>query len=349
MKMLLTGCCGLVGSALVERLCRGGHEVVGIDNDSRAAFFGPEASTANAGRALAHHFEGKFRHYTIDIRDAVEISGLFEREGRFDATVHCAAQPAHDWAALHPLDDFHVNAFATVNLLETCRRYCPDSPFVFMSTNKVYGGVVDALIVERETRLDFLEWPEGIDESFGVDQCMRSLYGSGKLAADLYVQEYGRYYGMSTVCLRAGCITGAGHAAVPLHGFLSYLVKCNLSGREYVVKGFGGKQVRDNIHAADLAELIGMMIKRPPAAGSVYNIGGGKANSCSILEAFAAVENITGESMLCSHDPTPRCGDHACYYTDLRKVMGDYDWRPRHDLQAIYEELVADWGKRECR
>lgn len=344
MKILITGCCGLVGSTVVDMLCRDGHKVVGIDNDGRADFFGQEASTAAAGYALKRRHGAKFMLYDVDIRNP--IVPLLHDEFPFDAVIHCAAQPAHDWAASHPLEDFHVNAFATVRLLDVCRRWSPEAAFVFLSTNKVYGGVVDALTVERETRLDFLEWPEGIDETFSVDQCMRSLYGAGKLAADLYVQEYGRYYGMRTVCLRCGCITGAGHAAVPLHGFLSYLVKCNLFGAEYVVKGFGGKQVRDNIHAADLAELIWMMIERPPESGSVYNVGGGKENSCSILEAFEAIQGITAKPMIYSHDPETRRGDHACYYTDLRKVVRDYGWRPRHSLPAIYEDLVADWQAR---
>jgi CDP-paratose 2-epimerase len=345
MKLLVTGCCGLVGSAVVDLLCRFGHEVVGVDNDGRKEFFGPAASTAKVGLALEYRHGLNFRRYGTDVRDTAGVFELVEFERPFDAVVHCAAQPSHDWAAEHPLDDFHVNAFATVKLLEACRRNCPEAVFVFMSTNKIYGAELSGVgLVERETRLEFAGLEHGVNETFSVDQCTRSLYGVGKLAADAATQEYGRYFGMRTVCLRAGCITGAGHAAVSLHGFLSYVVKCNLTGTPYVVKGFGGKQVRDNIHAVDLAELIGMMIERPSKPGSVYNVGGGKANSCSILEAFAAVEALTDRPMIYSHDPVPRIGDHACYYTDLRAVRSSYpDWQIRRGLPAIYEDLVADW------
>jgi CDP-paratose 2-epimerase len=346
MKLLVTGCCGLVGSAVVDLFCRKGHEVVGIDNDMRAEFFGAAASTRGVGEVLRTQHGLSFRWIDLDIRNIAMVSDLVGKEWP-DAVVHCAAQPSHDRAAEHPLEDFDVNVRATVGLLEACRQHCPNVPFVFMSTNKIYGADLGPTI-EHETRLELVDWEDGISEDFPVARSTTSIYGAGKLAADVYVQEYGRYYGMPTTCLRAGCITGAGHAAVSLHGFLSYVVKCNLAGTPYVVKGYGGKQVRDNVHAADLAELISMVIKHPPKPGSVYNVGGGKPNSCSILEAFAAVEELTGRPMNYSHDLVPRVGDHACYYTDTRKVAHDYDWQPRRSLQVIYEDLVADWRTRRC-
>jgi CDP-paratose 2-epimerase len=356
MKLLVTGACGLIGSAVVNRFCSAGHAVVGVDNDSRAEYFGPDGSTASTKRWLEERHGLNYRHYGFDVRDAAAVFDLFDECDPFDAVVHCAAQPSHDWAAARPLEDFDVNARGTLNLLEATSRHCPEAVFVFMSTNKVYGAELGGLfpvdVVERTTRFEFLDHGEvggfGVHERFPVDQTMHAPYGVSKLAADLAVQEYGRYYGMRTVCLRAGCITGAGHAAVPLHGFLSYLVKCNVRGERYVVKGYGGKQVRDNLHAADLARLIGMMIYRPSAPGSVYNVGGGKANSCSILEAFAAVEELTGENMECEFDPEPRRGDHQVYYTDLRKVIRDYpEWQVERDLPSIYAELVEDWQSSE--
>jgi CDP-paratose 2-epimerase len=346
MKVLVTGCCGLVGSALVDHFCRGGHEIVGLDNGARRVFFGPDGSTAKTGFMLVEKYSPLFRLFGQDICHRETLFEAFLDE-RPDAVIHCAAQPSHDWAAEHPLADFNINAGGTLNVIEAARLHCPDAPFVFMSTNKIYGADLNKEpLVESDIRFEFESAENGVNEQWEIDQTMHALYGAGKLAADIYVQEYGRYYDMRTVCLRAGCITGVGHAAVSLHGFLSYLVKCNLSGEHYMVKGYGGKQVRDNLHAADLAELIGMMIERPPEPGSVYNVGGGKANSCSILEAFAAIEGLTGKPMNYSHDSVPRRGDHACYYTDLRKVTRDYGWRPRRDLPAIYEDLVADWMAR---
>ena len=351
MKILVTGSSGLVGSALVERFCGAGHEVVGIDNDCRAEFFGDDGSTRHTGRWLEARHGLNYRPWPIDVRDTASLFIAFRDFGPFDAVVHCAAQPSHDWAAEHPLEDFDVNARGTLNVLEACRRHCPEAPFVFMSTNKVYGadlgGWKTVKVIEQPTRFGFFDQPHGVDETFPVDQQMLSLYGAGKLAADLYVQEYGRYYGMRTVCLRAGCITGAGHAAVPLHGFLSYLVRCNVRGDHYVVKGHKGKQVRDNLHAADLARLIDLIIQDPSEPGAVYNVGGGKPNSCSIVEAFEAVQEITEQPMLSSYDDEPRWGDHACYYTDLRKVTRDYPgWRVERDLPSIYRELVEDWRER---
>lgn len=344
MKACVTGCNGLVGSAIVDRLISAGWSVVGVDNDMRGAFFGEDGSTAAVGLRLEARHGRAFDPRDLDVRDAHGIDRLFEDE-RFDAVVHCASQPAHDLSAAEPELDFGVNAIGTMVLLAAALRHAEAAPFVFMSTNKVYGCELGDL-VECETRFDFVS-EEGVSEEWVTEGSMRSPYGASKLAADVMVQEFGRYYGMPTVCLRSGCLTGAGHAAVQLHGFLSYAVKCNLRHERYVVKGYGGKQVRDNLHAADLAVLIGMIIARPPEPGSVFNVGGGYANSCSILEAFRAIENLTDRWMIWDLDTEPRRGDQCCYYTDLRRVQAAYpEWRIERDLPAIYEDLVADWRTR---
>jgi CDP-paratose 2-epimerase len=344
-KVLVTGCNGLVGSAVVDRLITAGGEVVGIDNDMRGAFFGRDGSTASVGLLLEAKHGSKLVLRNLDVRDAYEIDRMFAAE-QFAAVVHCASQPSHDLSASNPMLDFDVNAVGTMELLVGALKHAPTAPFVFMSTNKVYGCELGD-VIELETRLDLVAEPEGISEEWPIDGSMRSPYGASKLAADVMVQEFGRYYGMPTVCLRAGCLTGAGHAAVKLHGFLSYVVKCNLRGDCYVVKGYGGKQVRDNLHAVDLAELIAMIIDAPPEPGSVFNVGGGRDNSCSIREAFTAVESLTDLPMNWTLDPEPRRGDQCCYYTDLRRVREAYpDWRIKHDLSAIYQDLVADWMAR---
>jgi CDP-paratose 2-epimerase len=346
MKICVSGCNGLVGSCVTDRFASQGHAVVGLDNDGRAEFFGPDGSTRQTGRWLCERHGLNFKLHGIDVRDTPSVFELFEREGPFDAVVHCAAQPAHDWAAQRPLDDFHINAFGTLKMLEACRQRSPEAVFILLSTNKIYGVDLGP-VVERETRFELADWPEGISEDFPVGRSSVSIYGASKLAADTCATEFGRYYAMPTVCLRAGCLTGAGHAAVPLHGFLSYLVKCNVSRETYVVRGYGGKQVRDNLHARDLARLIEMMVAKPPKPGTVYNVGGGRANSCSILEAFEAVEGITGRPMLAEFDHEPRRGDHACYYSDMRRVQAAYpEWRVERDLPSIYRELVEDWRDR---
>jgi CDP-paratose 2-epimerase len=263
--------------------------------------------------------------------------------------VHAAAQPSHDRAAAIPFDDFDTNAVGTLNLLEAVRQACPESPFVHMSTNKVYGDRPNQIaLAELDTRWDYADpaFGEGIPETFPIDQSLHSLFGASKVAADVLVQEYGRYFGMPTCCLRGGCLTGPNHSGVELHGFLSYLVKCNLQEREYCIYGYKGKQVRDNIHSYDVARFI-HEFALAPRKGEVYNLGGGKANSCSIVEAFSAVERITGKPQRYTYDPMNRVGDHICYYSDLRKMRSHYPrWDISISLQRTIEEIVEAWSSK---
>jgi len=348
---LVTGAAGLIGSAVVERFASAGWHVVGVDNDMRRLFFGPAASTDYVASWLME--QNNVVLYDRDIRNEAKMEQFF-LEHVFDAVVHCAGQPSHDWAATNPLVDFDVNARGTLVLLEEARRHCPEAPFVFMSTNKVYGDGPNLIPrIERPKRFEYLDCSplaltpcvDGIPEDFPLDQTMHSLFGCSKLAADQYVQEYGRYFGMKTCALRCGCITGAGHAAVPQHGFLSFLTKCAVADEPYTIFGYDGRQVRDNLWAGDLAALVELIITSP--GGAVYNVGGGKANSVSILEAVALIEELTGQKMRLEFNPTPRKGDHAAYYSDLRRVRADYpEWQITKDLRAILAELVDDWRVR---
>ena len=341
-KILVTGSSGLIGSEVASHFDALGWEVHGVDNNQRAVFFGPAGDTRWNQQRLAASLR-RFHHHELDIRDRPGVLALVA-ELRPDVIVHTAAQPSHDRAAAIPFDDFDTNAGGTLNLLEAARRACPESPFVHMSTNKVYGDAPNEIpLVERETRWDYAEaaYAHGIPESFRIDQSKHSLFGASKVAADVMVQEYGRYFGMPTCCLRGGCLTGPAHSGVELHGFLSYLVKCNLEGRRYTVFGYRGKQVRDNIHAADVAAFIARFSAAPRAA-AVYNIGGGKANSCSILEAFALVAERTGRPMDWVYDEQARAGDHICYYSDLRRMQADYPgWRPEISLGETLDQIVA--------
>ena len=266
-----------------------------------------------------------------------------------DAIVHTAAQPSHDRAAAIPYEDFDTNAAGTLNVLEATRRFCPKSPLVHMSTNKVYGDAPNHVpLKELQTRWDFdnPQYTNGISESFSIDQSTHSLFGASKVAADVLVQEYGRYFNMHTCCLRGGCLTGPGHSGVELHGFLSYLVKCNLEGKEYRVFGYKGKQVRDNIHSQDVARFIHSFIEKP-RCGEVYNIGGGKANSCSILEAFSLVQQTTGLQQVSQYVEDNRIGDHICYYSDLSKMRAHYpEWDIQISLEQIIEQIVDGWTQR---
>ncbi len=345
--LLVTGSSGLIGSEVSVHFVREGWLVHGVDNNQREVFFGPAASTRWNQRRLVETLPG-FAHHELDIRDRRGVADLVAKL-RPDALVHCAAQPSHDLAASMPFDDFDTNAGGTLNLLEACRRHCPESPFVHMSTNKVYGDAPNRIrLIETDTRWDFddPEYREGIDESFPVDQSKHSLFGASKLAADILVQEYGRYFGMPTCCLRGGCLTGPQHSGVELHGFLSYLVKCNLEQREYSVYGYKGKQVRDNIHSSDVARFIAAFIASP-RSGEVYNIGGGKGNSCSILEAFRIVEEITGLPQSFRYVDENRIGDHICYYSDLRKAMAHYPgWGITRSLRSTLEEIAGAWKAR---
>jgi CDP-paratose 2-epimerase len=341
MKLLVTGSSGLIGSEVATHFDAQGWEVHGVDNNQRAVFFGEAGDTRwNQERLTASL--GRFSHHELDIRDRAGVLELVA-EMKPDAIVHTAAQPSHDRAAAIPFDDFDTNAVGTLNLLEAARRACPESPFVHMSTNKVYGDAPNEIpLTELATRWDYADarFAEGIPETFRIDQSKHSLFGASKVAADVMVQEYGRYFDMPTCCLRGGCLTGPAHSGVELHGFLSYLVKCNLEGRRYTVFGYKGKQVRDNIHAADVAAFIARFIAAPRAA-AVYNIGGGKANSCSILEAFEMVASRTGRAMEWVYDEKARAGDHICYYSDLRRMQADYPgWKPEVSLGETFDQIV---------
>lgn len=320
----------------------------GIDNNQRAIFFGPQGDTRWNQQRLLRELPG-FEHHELDIRDRAGVQALV-RELRPAVIIHTAAQPSHDRAAAIPFDDFDTNAGGTLNLLEAARQFCPESPFVHMSTNKVYGDAPNRIaLLETGARWDYADpaYAEGIPETFTIDQSKHSLFGASKVAADIMVQEYGRYFNMPTCCLRGGCLTGPNHTGVELHGFLSYLVKCNLTNREYTVYGYKGKQVRDNIHSEDVARFMAAYCEAP-RAGAVYNLGGGKDNSCSILEAFQMVEEFTGQKQAYTYREENRAGDHICYYSDLRKMKADYpQWNITIPLREIFRQIVEAWKVRE--
>ena len=347
MRVLVTGSSGLIGSEVVSHFDELGWDVHGIDNNMRADFFGPDGDT----RWNQHRLQAtcrRFRHHELDIRDRGAVLRCIA-ELRPDAVVHAASQPSHDLAAKRPFDDFDVNAVGTLNLLEATREFAPAAAFVFMSTNKVYGDAPNELaLIELETRWDYAR-PEdraGIREDMRIDRSKHSLFGASKVAADVMVQEYGRYFGMRTCCLRGGCLTGPNHSGVELHGFLNYLIKVNLAGRRYCVYGYKGKQVRDNIHSYDVARFIEAFIESP-RWGEVYNLGGGRGNSCSILEAFRKVEEITGKPMRFDYVPKNREGDHICYISDLTKMRTHYpSWDITKSLDDIFEETVNAWCAR---
>ncbi len=338
MNLLVTGSSGLIGSEVCVHFAELGWQIHGVDNNQRAVFFGPQGDTRwNQGR-LAEALGKSFHHHELDIRDRAGVLALLAKI-RPDAIVHTAAQPSHDRAAAIPFDDFDTNAVGTLNLLEATRQACPESPFVHMSTNKVYGDRPNTIALkELETRWDYDDpaYTNGISEDFPIDQSKHSLFGASKVAADVMVQEYGRYFGLPTCCLRGGCLTGPNHSGVELHGFLSYLVKCNLEGREYKVFGYKGKQVRDNIHSHDVAAFIERFIAAP-RLGEVYNIGGGRANSCSIWEAFTLAEKFSGKAQVYQYLDENRIGDHICYLSDLRKMRAHY---PGWDITVSLEETV---------
>ena len=344
---LVTGSCGLIGSEVSLHLARHGYRIFGIDNNQRAVFFGPEGDTSWSLQHLRSSI-ANYTHYNLDIRDRPGILALIA-DLKPHVIVHTAAQPSHDRAAAIPFDDFDTNAVGTLNLLEAARRSCPEAPFVHMSTNKVYGDLPNAIpLRELDTRWDYddPQYANGIPETFSIDQSKHSIFGASKVASDVMVQEYGRYFGMPTCCLRGGCLTGPNHSGVELHGFLSYLVRCNLEGREYKVFGYKGKQVRDNIHSEDVANFMLAFISAP-RCGEVYNIGGGKENSCSILEAFAQVEELTGTPQKYTYIEQNRIGDHICYYSDLRKMKQHYPaWSITRPLRAVFQEIVDSWAAR---
>jgi len=346
-RILVTGSSGLIGSEVCLYFASEGWEIHGIDNNQRAVFFGPKGDTRWNQHRLEHMIKG-FVHHELDIRDRQGILDLV-KEIEPDAIVHTAAQPSHDLAASIPFADFDTNAVGTLNLLEAMRQFAPESPFASMSTNKVYGDAPNELpLKEIETRWDYADaayW-NGIPETFRIDQSKHSIFGASKVAADVMVQEYGRYFGMPTCALRGGCLTGPSHSGVELHGFLSYLIKCNITGTKYNVYGYKGKQVRDNIHSHDVASFIAAFIASP-RAGEVYNIGGGRSNSCSILEAFTKIEAISGKPMIYEYQEQNRSGDHICYISDLSKMKAHYPgWDIRKSLDEIFEEIHASWANR---
>ncbi len=343
--IIVTGSAGLIGSETVRHFARDGARVVGIDNDMRAQFFGPEASTRKTRDSLIEKI-GSYEHHDLDIRDAQGVTELFKQQGRnIAAIVHAAAQPSHDWAARDPQADFTVNANGTLNLLEAARNCCPEAPFVFTSTNKVYGDTPNRLpLAELEKRWEIApghEYDPGISETMSIDYTKHSLFGASKAAADLLVQEYGRYFGMPTVCFRGGCLTGPAHAGTELHGFLSYLMICTVSGRPYRVFGYKGKQVRDNIHSFDLVEAFAEFI-RAPRSGEVYNIGGSRHSNCSMLEAIDLCEGITGKQLAWNYEENNRIGDHIWWVSDVRKFQQHYpNWKFRYGLREILDEIYA--------
>jgi CDP-paratose 2-epimerase len=346
--ILVTGSSGLIGSEVCSYFARElGYQIHGLDNNQRAVFFGPQGDTRWNQRRLQESLPG-FVHHELDIRDRAGVLALV-RELKPAAIVHTAAQPSHDRAAAIPFDDFDTNAGGTLNHLEAARQACPESPFVNMSTNKVYGDAPNLIrLVELDTRWDYADpaYVHGIPETFSIDQSKHSLFGASKVAADVMVQEYGRYFGMPTCCLRGGCLTGPNHTGVELHGFLSYLVKCNLEGREYRVFGYKSKQVRDNIHALDVARFMAAFVAAP-RIGQVYNLGGGKANSCSIIEAFGLAEKYTGRKQVSVYTDQNRIGDHICYYSDLRKMRTHYpQWDISVSLEETVRQIVEAWKRR---
>ena len=348
MRVLVTGSSGLIGSEVVAHFDAGARSVVGIDNNMRAAFFGREGDTTWNLRRLQQSTR-HFRHVKLDLRDRLRLFGMFRSDGPFDLVVHCAAQPSHDLSGTRPLDDFDVNAVGTVNLLEAVRRHCPEAVFVLLSSNKVYGDAPNELpLVELETRYDYArpEDRQGVTEEMRIDRAMHSPFGVSKVAADVMTQEYGRYFGLRTHSLRCGCLTGPQHSGVELHGFLSYLVKTQLEGRTYRVYGHRGKQVRDNIHSKDCALAV-QAIYEHPRSGEVYNLGGGRANSLSILEAFAWVEELCGKPMRWEYVDEARRGDHVCYISDVSRLRSHHpDWQVRRSLAEILRELVDGWRRR---
>jgi CDP-paratose 2-epimerase len=340
---IVTGSGGLIGSESVRHFVGQGFDVIGLENDMRARFFGPDASTRRVTEELvATHPE--FRSLDIDIRDGEGVDGVFAKHARgVEAIVHTAAQPSHDWAATDPHTDFTVNANGTLNLLQAVRRHTPDATFIFTSTNKVYGDLPNSLpLVELDTRLELPvdhRWYGGVDTTMSIDRSTHSLFGVSKTAADLLVQEYGRYFQIPTVCFRGGCLTGPSHAGAKLHGFLSYLMRCTVTSEPYTIYGYGGKQVRDNIHSADVVAAFDAF-RRSPRLAAVYNLGGGRECSCSVLEAIALCERIAGRALNSTFSDEPRMGDHRWWISDLADFRADYPtWSITLGLEATLREI----------
>ena len=341
---IVSGSGGLIGSEAVAHFVAAGFEVIGLENDMRATFFGPSASTAPTTQRLLGSYGDSFRSIELDIRDRAGVERVFAQAGAaLEVVVHAAAQPSHDWAARDPQTDFTVNANGTLNLLEATRLHAPTAAFIFCSTNKVYGDLPNHLpLIEQDTRLDLPadhRYYRGIDTSMSIDRSTHSLLGVSKMAADLLVQEYGRYFGIPTVCFRAGCLTGPNHAGAQLHGFLSYLMRCTMTGDAYTVFGYGGKQVRDNIHSADLVAAFDAF-RQAPRTAAVYNIGGGRDSNCSMLEAIELCEQIAGRELNWEMSEQNRIGDHRWWISDLGPFQADYpDWDVTYDIEAVLREI----------
>ncbi|CAA9215100.1 MAG: dTDP-glucose 4,6-dehydratase [uncultured Chloroflexia bacterium] len=346
--VLITGSAGLVGSEAVTFFANEGFHVVGIDNDMRRRFFGDEATTHQSLERLRAAFP-TYEHHDIDIRETDAVESIFKRYGEsISLVIHTAAQPSHDWAAREPLTDFSVNATGTLVLLEATRRFSPEAVFIFTSTNKVYGDRPNHLpLIELKNRWEIADdhaYSRGIPETMSIDGCLHSLFGSSKLAADVLVQEYGRYFGMRTSCFRGGCLTGPNHSGTQLHGFLSYLMRCTLTGTPYTVFGYKGKQVRDNIHSHDLIRAFDA-VYRNPRSGEVYNIGGGRQSNCSMLEAIELAQQITGRELIWTYQDENRIGDHVWWISDLTKFTSHYPgWDLAYDVPKILKE-IADAGR----
>jgi CDP-paratose 2-epimerase len=342
-KILITGAGGLIGSEAVDYYCTQNFQVYGIENNQRQVFFGENGSTSIRLNQLISKYTN-FQNFQIDIRDKNDVLELFSNI-KFDVVIHTAAQPSHDKAADIPFADFETNANGTLHLLEAVRQTNKDCIFIHMSTNKVYGDKPNTIkLKELETRYDYddIMYMNGIDENFSIDQSKHSLFGASKVAADVLVQEYGRYFGIPSCVLRGGCLTGENHSGVELHGFLNYLVKCNIENKKYNIFGYKGKQVRDNIHSSDVIQFMNLFIENPKVA-EVYNIGGGKNNSCSILEVFQLTEQITGNKMIYEYVDDNRIGDHICYYSDLSKMKLHYpEFGITKDLNYIIENIYKN-------
>ena len=350
--VIVTGSAGLIGSEAARFFHGQGHDVAGVDNNLREYFFGKDGSTLWNRDRLSRELP-RYVHHDFDIRDAGAVDALFAKYGRnVTAVIHAAAQPSHDWAVREPVTDFHVNATGTLHMLEACRKHAPEAAFVFTSTNKVYGDTPNRLpLVEHETRweiaADHAFHAHGIDETMSIDQSKHSLFGASKVAADVMVQEYGRYFGMNTAVFRGGCLTGPAHSGAKLHGFLAYLVKCALTGREYTIFGYKGKQVRDNIHSSDLVSAFARFIGKP-RAGVVYNMGGARHSNCSMLEAIAAVREISGRGLNYALSDENRSGDHIWWISDVRKFQADYPgWAHQYDIDRLLREIVTATAERE--
>lgn len=340
---VITGSCGLIGSESAAHF-GDGMTVAGIDNDMRAVFFGPDASTRANRRRLERRLGSSYEHHDLDIRDREGVLRLFERYGRqISLVVHTAAQPSHDWAAREPFTDFDINAVGTLNLLEATRLHAPEATFIFTSTNKVYGDRPNSLpFVELEKRWELEpghRYEGGIDETMSIDESLHSLFGASKVAADVLVQEYGRYFDLRTACFRGGTLTGPNHAAAELHGFLAYVVRCAMTRTPYTIFGYGGKQVRDAIHSSDLIACFDEF-QRAPRVAEVYNIGGGRHSNVSVLEAIDLVQEVTGEEMTWTLSDDARVGDHIWWISDNGRFASHYpEWKQAYDVRAIAEEL----------